>query len=118
MKGGIRLLLASNALRATATNGDPHLVPSRPPSTEDRYVSHLPGITQSDNRKTDSITNRWNSTPHLDNTIVGVDTIRVRGLHNGHDLRRKTKRTLVGPTTGEIRVVGSKSYQGPGKVAC
>ena len=70
----------------------------------------LPGITQSDNRTTDSTTNRWNSTPHLDNPIVGVDTIRVRGLHNGHDLRHKTERTLVDPTTGEIRVVGSKSY--------
>jgi len=71
----------------------------------------LPGITQSDNRTTDSTTtNRWISTPHLDNPIVGVDTIRVRGLHNGHDLRHKTERTLVDPTTGEIRVVGSKSY--------
>ncbi len=70
----------------------------------------LPCITQSDNRTTDSATNRWNSTPHFDNPIVGVDTIRVRGLHNGHDLRRKTERTVVDPTTGEIRVVGSKSY--------
>jgi hypothetical protein len=39
-EGGISLLSAPNALRATALNGDPQMVLSRPPATEDRNANH------------------------------------------------------------------------------
>lgn len=73
-------------------------------------MSIIPSLSPSDNRMSDATTNRRNHTPNPANPNVGVDTIRVRGLHRGHDLSRKTERTSIDPSTGEVRVLGSKSY--------
>lgn len=71
---------------------------------------HVPGIARSGNRANDAATNRWNSTPDFDNPVVGIDTIRVRGLHHGHDLSHSTQRMWTDHTTGEVRNMGWTHY--------
>jgi hypothetical protein len=71
----------------------------------------IPGIARNNNQPTERTTNRCQQPPNFDkHPVVGIDTIRVRGRHRGHELSHRTSRTQVDHTTGEIKVVGSNSY--------
>lgn len=58
-----------------------------------------------------SATSRVNLTPNFGSQpLVGVDTIRVRGRHRGHDLTWMSQRSRTDRDTGEIRPFSTRTY--------
>ncbi len=112
--GGTAPLLASNAPRATATNGGPRLVPVeasrwRGPDVPTMIHAEEPRGKSSPR----SLTNRADLPPETGSQPARVryDTIRLRGRVGGHHLTNRRRSEHLDRLTGEVSLRSSSGYE-------